>query len=165
MARLYDIDQRIDELVANSIDPETGELNIDPEQWNALQMERAEKVENIALFMKDVAADADKLKHEIDALTERYRAAQKQAESLKNYLAFALNGEPFKTPRVACSWRQSESVEIEPDDFLPWAKEYATEFLRFKDPEPDKAAIKAALKAGEYVEGAELVKKSNLTVK
>lgn len=164
MARLYDIDQRIEELVANSIDPETGELHIDPEQWNALQMERAEKVENIALFMKDVAADAEKLKHEIDALTERYRAAQKQAESLKNYLAFALNGEAFKTPRVACSWRQSESVEVD-ESFLPWALANAEEYLRFKTPEPDKTAIKNALKEGKSVIGAELVKKSNLTVK
>lgn len=164
MARLYDIDRRIEELVASSIDPETGELNIDPDEWNALQMEREQKIENIALFMKDCASEAEKIKAEIDALTERYRSEQKHAESLKKYLAFALNGETFKTPRVACSWRKSESVEVD-EDFLPWAMTYGEQFIRYKTPEPDKTAIKNAIKSGVDVVGAKLITKSSLTVK
>jgi hypothetical protein len=38
-------------------------------------------------------------------------------------------------------------------------------FLRYKDPEADKTAIKNALKAGETVPGAELVSKTNMILK
>ena len=39
------------------------------------------------------------------------------------------------------------------------------QFLRFKDPELDKTAVKKALKNGETVEGCTLVEKQNMTIR
>lgn len=50
---LYEIDQAIQGLV----DPETGEL-MDYEAFAALQMDRDAKIENMALWYKDLMADA-----------------------------------------------------------------------------------------------------------
>ena len=73
-----------------------------------------------------------------------------------------LAGEKFTTPKVAVSWRKSEAVEIGMSFFSTDANE---RFLRYKEPDPDKAAIKAALKAGEEITGAELVTNLNMTIK
>ncbi len=161
--KLYEIDAQIEAILQN-VDAETGEVIVDTEALTALQMERDAKLENIALYYKDMMGDAEKLKNEIDALKARYDVTKRTAESLKNYLTFALAGEAFKSPRVACSWRTSEVVELS-EDFIAWATKNGEQFLRYKDPEPDKTAIKAALKEGQTVFGAELVKKTNLTVK
>ena len=69
------------------------------------------------------------------------------------------DGEKFETARVRLSWRSSESVEGSGIDALP------DEYLRFKDPEPDKTKIKAALKAGVELKGCTLVAKQNLQIK
>ena len=69
------------------------------------------------------------------------------------------DGKKFETARVRLSWRSSESVEVNGIDALP------DEYLRFKDPEPDKTKIKAALKAGVELKGCMLVAKQNLQIK
>ena len=56
---LYEIDQSIKALV----DPETGEL-LDYEAFARLQMEREAKLENIALWIKDLRAKAEEIKAE-----------------------------------------------------------------------------------------------------
>lgn len=164
MSKLYEIDKQIEDLILNSVDPETGELVIDPEQMAALQMEREQKVENIALYYKDMLAEADMIKAEIDALSARMKAAKGKAESLKKYLEYALNGEKFSTPKVACSFRSTEAVEVEPA-FYQWAMEHGDQYLRYKEPEPDKTAIKAAIKAGTEIPFAAIVKKQSLNIK
>lgn len=68
---LYEIDARI----ASLVDPETGEL-MDYEAFARLQMEREEKVEGLALWVKDLTARAKAVKEEADALTERRRALE-----------------------------------------------------------------------------------------
>ena len=74
-------------------------------------------------------------------------------------LSQALGGEKFKTTLVECSFRRSEEVQIENVHNLP------EEYLRYKDPEPDKAALKAAIKEGKEIAGAALVSKLNLLIK
>ena len=78
---LYEIDQAIQGLV----DPETGEL-MDYEAFAALQMDRDAKIENMALWYKDLMADAKAIKEEADTLNERRKALENKAERLKSYL-------------------------------------------------------------------------------
>lgn len=70
-----------------------------------------------------------------------------------------LRGEKFKTNRVAVSYRKSEVVECSD------LSKVSEQFLRFKDPELDKTAVKKALKNGETVEGCSLVEKQNMTIR
>jgi len=161
--RLYEINEEIERILTEGIDPETGELTVDAEALNALQMERDAKLENIALYWKDLTSDAAALKAEIETLTERKRAAERKAERIKDYLGYALEGGKFQTARVACSFRTASAVEIGPE-FMPWAQQH-DEYLRYKEPEINKKAVADAIRRGEVIPGAEIVTRQSLMIK
>lgn len=156
---IYDIDQAIMECV----DLETGEI-IDTEQLDKLQMEREKKLENVACWIKDLKAEAEALKNEKQALAERQRVAENKAESLKKWLAYALQGEKFKTPKCAISFRKSEAVEVTEEGLKVLMKEH-DELLTYKAPEPNKTAIKQALKDGLNVAGVQLIQNTSTIIK
>ena len=158
---LYEIDAQLEEML-EQVDPETGELLCDMEQLEALSLERDRKLENLALYVKNRDAEAKAIREEEKALADRRRGLERKAERARDFLARMLAGEKFTTPKVAVSWRKSEAVEIGMSFFSTDANE---RFLRYKEPDPDKAAIKAALKAGEEITGAELVTNLNMTIK
>ena len=156
---IYEIDQAI----MNCVDAETGEI-IDTEQLDKLQMERDAKLENVACWIKDLKAEAEALKNEKQALAERQRVAENKAESLKKWLAYALQGEKFKTPKCAISFRKSEAVEVTDEGLNNLMKEH-DELLTYKAPEPNKTAIKQALKDGLSVEGVQLIQNTSTIIK
>lgn len=151
---LYEINQAI----MDCIDSETGDI-IDAELLDSLQMERTEKIENVACWIKELKAEAEALKAEKMAFAERQRVAENKAESLKNWLAYVLNGEKFKTTRASVSFRATDKVEI--TDIM----QLDESFLRYKEPEADKTAIKEAIKAGQEVAGATLVSSTSVIIK
>ena len=156
---IYEIDQAIMECV----DLETGEI-IDTEQLDKLQMERETKIEGVACWIKDLKAEAEALKNEKQALAERQRVAENKAESLKKWLAYALQGEKFKTPKCAISFRKSEAVEVTDEGLNNLMKEH-DELFTYKAPEPNKTAIKQALKDGLNVAGVQLVQNTSTIIK
>lgn len=160
---LYEIDEGIQELLSE-VDPETGELITDYEALDALLMERETKIENIVLFIKNLSSDVRELKAEEAALAERRKKAEKKAERLREYVSHALGGERFQTPRCCVSFRKSTALELG-EGFTEWAKEHADTLLRYKEPEPDKAAIKAALAEGALIPDAKLVQNTTMTIK
>ena len=150
---LYEIDQAI----LACVDPETGEILTD--DFETLQMERDCKIENIAVWIKSLQAEAAALRREKAALEERQKAKENKAKSLSSYLASVLNGEKFETAKCKVSFRSSEALEIEEGTKVP------EEYLRFKDPAINKAALKDAIKQGEVIDGVSLVKRQNLQIK
>lgn len=161
---IYEIDQQIQTLIDTSVDSETGELLFDPETLEALQMERDKKVENLALAYKNMQAEVKAIKDEETNLAQRRKALEAKADRAKEYLEYVLAGEKFKTARVVVGYRKSTKLELA-DGFTEWAAKNAPDFLRYKDPEPDKAAITAAIKNGAKVQGAALVENTTITVK
>lgn len=157
---IYEIDNEI----MSCIDMETGEV-IDTDKLNELQMERDAKVENVALWIKELKAEAEAIKNEKQALAERQRVAENKAESLKNWLAYALNGEKFKTAKCSISYRNSESVEVTEEGLEALMREHE-DLLTYKAPEPNKKAIKDAIKNdGLTVAGVQLVQKTSTIIK
>lgn len=152
---LYEIDTEI----LNCIDFETGEI-INPERLEALQMERGKKIENVALWVKNLKADLEALKAEKEAFAERERQTKAKIESLSKWLTGALNGEKFSTSKVIVSFRNSEAVEITNDALIP--KKYIRKKI---ETAPDKAAIKEAIKSGLKVRGAILIQNQNISIK
>ena len=152
--KLYEID----EAIMACIDAETGEI-IDADKLDKLTMERDAKIENVALWIKDLKAEAEALKAEKMAFAERQKVAENKIESLKKWLAYAHDGQAYKSVRASVSFRTSESVEI--DDIYAVDENY----LRYKEPEADKTAIKNAIKAGQEVAGATLVKSTSVIIK
>lgn len=165
MRLLYEINADLDALLSQ-VDEETGELLFSVDDLEALQMERETALEGIALSVKNKLAEAAAIKAEIDTLTERKTTLEKKAARLKELLAEALAGDKLSTPRVAVSYRTSSAVELA-DDFFEWAigNPDACAYLRYKNPEPDKKAITDALKAGQEIPGAELVKRQTMQIK
>ncbi len=162
--KLFDIDERLAACVkldeSRVVDTESGEI-IDLEAIAALEMERDKKIENLGCWYKNLLADAEALKAQKNAFAEREKAAKAKAESLKGFLGRYLNGKKFETAKVAMSFRKSEAVEFD----AKCIGDVPEEFLKFKDPELDKIAVKKAIKAGETVPGCELVQRQNLQIK
>lgn len=151
---LYEINRAILECV----DMETGEI-IDFEKLEQLQCDRDTKVENIACWIKNLLSDADQLKQEADKLLQRKKAAENKADSLKRYLSIFLDGEKFKTAKVSVSYIRSKSVDVYDTSLIP------EEYLRYKDPEPNKTALKEALETGVNIPGAQILTKQNIVIK
>lgn len=154
MANLYEINNEI----LNCIDTETGEI-IDVEKLQALQIARDTKIENIALWYKNLVSDAEQYKAEKNVFAEKERIAKNKAESLKKYLDSILNGAAFKTTRANVTYRASEGVVI--DDITKLDDSY----LKYAEPTPDKTAIKKALKDGVNLAGVHLESRNNISIK
>ena len=149
---LYEIDARIMEAFEAAVDEETGEI-VNEEAYaalDALQEARDEKIENVLLWIKDLKSDAEQLKNEKRVLETRQREAERKAESLQK----------FKTSRVAVSYRASKAIEYAGDiNALPEA------FIRRKDPELNKTALKEALDNGAEIPGVSIVTRSNMVIR
>lgn len=166
MATLYELDRAICDVLENGfhVDEETGEVFFEGEDLDALEAERADKLEAVACFIKCLDAEAAAIKAEETALAARRRAKEAKAGRLRAYLANSLQnaGESrFETSRCALSFRKSEAVEIV-DEALLFAFGYCDEKITTA---PNKTKIKKALKAGDAVPGAQLVVKQNIQVK
>ena len=166
MTNLYQLDDQLKACIKvdeeHVVDVETGEV-LDLEQYFALAEAVETKIDNTACYIKSKRAEAAAIKAEEENLKKRRIAAEKEAERCTDYLACFMahryDAKKFKSARNVINWRASESVEVSSIDALP------DKYLRFKDPEPDKTKIKAALKAGVELKGCQLVAKQNLQIK
>lgn len=151
---LYEIDQKIYALQ----DRETGEI-LDYKAFEELQMDRERKIENTALWVKDLLAEAKAIQEEIKALQERQRRNNAKAARLKGYLERALEGMKFTTARCEVTFRKTNSLYIEDATrLLRWAEENGYDYcIRYQEPEIDKPGIKKLIKSGVDVPGAAMV--------
>ena len=163
MRALYDIDASI----LACVDQETGEI-FDPEQLDALQMERAQKLEGVALWVKDLKAEAEAVKAEADKLNARKKAIDNKVEGLKKWLLYALNGEKLKTARCNVYQTSNQKVVIDDEKALIdmlMSSPFGEKFLRMKEPEIDKNALKDSLKQGYEYEFAHLEETESVVIR
>lgn len=158
--KLFEIPSAMEEL----IDQETGELK-DEEQYLAL----AERLENgkeyIALQIKNLESDAEALAVQKDIFAKREKVARNAASRLKGYLSMLLDGTTLKTDKVSVGWRKSKKVVLD-DNFIYWAIENGeTAFLREKQPEVNKIAVKEALEQGKELPYASLEETQNIQIR
>lgn len=158
MANLYQIRHEIEDF-EYEIDEETGEL-LNALLWDELNMSFEEKVENIACGIKNLTSDVLAFKAEEDQLAKRRKSKEKKIEYLKRMLADNMGGQKFSTAKCAVSFRKSEVVEVDNIEHIP------AELLRVNTTvAPDKAAIKAAIKAGTAIEGCRIVENISTQIK
>lgn len=161
---LYEINEKLTNMVENSIDLETGEILFTDEDIEALQMERDEKIENIVLYIKNQDAFGKALREEEKVLAARRKTIENRVERLKEYLTRQLAGEKFATTKCAISFRKSVSPEFD-EDFIGWAKDFGEQYLRYKEPEVNKTEVGKALKQGIEVPHARLEEHLNIQIK
>ena len=149
--KLYEIVAEIE----NCVDYETGEIDV--EKLEALEQEKADKVHNIGLWIKNLRAEANALKEEKMVFADRQKRAENKIKSLSNYLKNCLQGETFKDVDLTISYRKSQSVEL--------AEGFDDERFTTFEPKVDKMAVKQALKDGEEIAGAMLIEEQNIQIK
>lgn len=156
---LYEIDSKIFELF-NTDDLVAEEAS---KALDKLVIERDTKIENVALYYKNLMAEAVALKAEEESFAKRKKSCENKAEYFKEYLKSALlaQGESkFVSTKASISFRKSEQVQVLDESVIP------IDFKREKTTiEIDKAAIKDAIKQGEIIKGAELITNYNIQIK
>lgn len=123
----------------------------------------AEKFNAYGKVIRQLEADAEMLDGEIKRMTEAKKRAKDGAERMKSALDTYMtikNTDKIDTGLFRFSYRATEKVIINDDALLE------PRFIRQKvTEEADKTAIKQAIKAGEEVAGAVLVKERKVQVK
>lgn len=150
---LYEINREI----LACIDYETGEI-LDEGRLNSLEIEREKKIENVALWIKNLEAEAAALKKEKDAFTQREKSTKNKIESLKKYLENALQGQKFQTTKCAISFRTSTTLGMSEKAEIP------EEFRKYSF-DLDKTKMKEALKNGANYKGFWLQKNQKIQIK
>lgn len=155
---LYEIDSQIKGIIDRLYDEmdENGEVGeVDFSALESLNDERQNKLENIALYVKNLEAEAGAIKAEEENLSRRRKRLENKAKGLKFLLIRSIteNGDKeISTARCSAKVRESIATEIMDINLIP--KEFISEKV---DISADKMAIKKALKSGEEVAGARLV--------
>ena len=138
---------------------------------DGIEQEFEDKAENVAAYIKSLKAEADDMKEEEAALNRRRKVKENQIDRLKDYLLHSMmtiNRTKIDTPKAKLSIRNNaESVRFDDENEFITRCELAgaDDFLRYKKPEIDKTEVKAALKRGEQIEGARLIRTQSLIIK
>lgn len=160
--KLLDISDEYYEVLQSLELDEDGDL-IGLDRLDDIAKTLGEKVENTALYIKELRYEVEALRNEERILAERRRSKESTAEWLKNYLigCMTLVGQNrYESNKVKVRIGSSASVNVTDVNKLP--EEYVRVTTKF---EPDKNAIKDAIKAGIEVAGASLETKQNLQIK
>lgn len=111
-----------------------------------------EKAESIAIYYKQLLAEAKMLKAEKAAIAKRQSQKEKQAESLKTYLfksMQALGRQKIDMPRAVMSIKKNAPSLVVDDEisFVEWAEEHNLDhLLKYNMPEVKKNDVKALCK-------------------
>ena len=175
MSSLYEISAEIEAILAQHVDPETGEIGDEAiALLDGLELARDEKCLHLAAYSKGEKAEAEMVAREIERLQRRQAAHKNRAKRLESYIAEHLPaGTKLEDGRSAISWRKSEAVEIGDEQkvvdkwrttvmVLPAFRACVEERTTYH---VSKKAVKAALQAGVDIPTARIVKRQNLQVR
>lgn len=146
MSALYEIQEDI----LSCIDLKTGEI---------IDVERRQKIRNIACWIKNLLADARAYEDEEKTFAARKSAAKDKADRLKQYLSDCLHGEKIQDKEFSIGWRKSHQVQIDAGTAIPEA------YLIPMPDKVDKQGLKDALKQGCIFPGIYLSEKENIQIK
>lgn len=154
------------EELMNEIDLETGEYlnneNDIQEYIVNLKLSKEDKLNNIQDLKIEFEAKIEAVKNKIEYLNNRKKSFERNINNLTNLQLMLLNNQKLETNDYSFSFRKSESVSI--NDILFDIKDERFNRTTIKV-EPDKTAIKKAIKDGISVDGAIIETKMNLQVK
>lgn len=141
-----------EEVIADTLEALGGELEL--------------KAQNVARFALNQEAMAEAIEGAADAMKQRAQRLRKRTAHLRNYLLTNMQAaglQRIESPEIVLAIKNNpESVVVFAEADLP------ERFMVQPEPPPkraDKAAIKAAIKAGEDVPGARLERGQRLDIK
>ena len=159
---LFDLAAQVRESV-NQIDPDTGEIIESYAESRELFQNKA--VACVA-YAKEEAATLESAKAMVKDMLAKIDAREKRLDRFKDYLADCMKAAGITEVKhelglfgAKLYLDRDESVELDADAEFP-----AALCNDPKPPAPSKTKIKVAIKAGEAVAGARLVRKDRLTI-
>ena len=176
---LFEIQDNMMNLLEYHID-EDGVIIETEEEFDALydsiQLDLHTKLDNTNCLQKMIDGEITVIDKEIKRLTAEKKAREAKKEWLKNRIDYFVkrqftdeNGNidfegihkyKLDLPHSKISYRKSDSVEITNFDLIP------SKYIKKKVEEnPDKVAIKEAIKNGKDISGAKLVTNYNVQIK
>ena len=159
---LFDAAQAVRESI-NQIDPDTGEL---VETYTESRELFQNKAVACVAYAKEEAATLASAKAMLKDMAAKVEAREKRLERFEAYLADCMKATGIHEVKhelglfsAKLYLERDESVELEEGAIFP-----AALCNEPKPPAPSKTKIKAAIKAGEAVAGARIVRKDRLTI-
>ena len=159
---LFDAAQQVREAL-HQVDPDTGELSESYTESRALFEQKA--VACVA-YAKEQAASIASARAMLKTMAEKIDAEEARLDRFKTYLADCMKATGTTEVKhelglfsAKLHIGRDESIEIDEGATFPPELCNAP-----KPPAPSKTAIKAAIKAGEAVAGARIVRKDRLTI-
>ena len=150
-----------------------GEISLDIQSiLDELEIEREEKLDGVIRYAKELVRDVKNLKEEKKAIDKRIKTKENKIDGIKQFIAYATNGQKFESTGGVVNYRNSSSVifssEVEEaiaDGEIPKGfEDFAVVEQVVKVP---KNSVKSWLKEDENnkLDGAEIVVKRSVIVK
>lgn len=161
MPSLYELSKDYEELQAMLEVAETDEdMEAIQNTLDMLDCSIDEKIENTAMFIRNIKGDIQAFKDEAKRLSAKAKTLENMTERLKNNIDHVMKENQLTEKKVGlfkCYYKKSETVEIDNLDALP------DEFRKVTIA-ADKVAIKKAIKNKQEVAGARIEKHLNLQI-
>ena len=171
MLNLYELkDQylKLYEEFTNSIDSDTGEVDIDiAKRMSEIAGEFKQKAINTACLYRAIDDDTERISALIDRLTAEKKRLEKRKAQLKDYLSNACleaGYSKIKGDYADISFRKSEQTIVDDENLLP-EEMFAVKIEKKPNLKAIKAAIEQAKANGEVFVGAHIEEKQNIQIK
>lgn len=156
--RCYEISDLFRTAMERAVDPETGELtDSGVAEIRALTATSHHSAADLACMVREIELEADAINNAMKYMSERAQRLNNRAQKWRGYLIDTLDcmgSNAIRDARITVAIRTNpSSVRIIDNADIPLG--YCREIPGRT--EPDKTALKAALKAGEIIPGVELV--------
>ena len=160
--KLYEVNQMIEGIFEQLVDPETGEI-VENEallaQLDSLQMERSRILEYLAKLVLNTRSQMAALKEEEKRLKERRASLERKDTRIMEILDRECAGEKTDCGVATVCYRKTTKVEVGDDaTAVSWLMDHGhTQCYRVPAPEISKTEVKKLLAAGTEVPGVALV--------
>lgn len=139
------------------------ELELTQDDLELLEIELKEKSDNIIKYVQNLEGNINIIDTEIKRLQQIKQQEKNKLDNLKEYIKYCLNKMNVKkidSTLGKITIRKSESLEVIDLEKIPG------EFVTIKQTfNPDKTAIKKAIKEGREIPGAKIIIKENINIK
>lgn len=165
MSSIYELTQDYLQILSMLEDPELDPQTL-ADTMEGIEGEFEIKAENYAKVMKNLEGDILAIKTEIDRLTAKKKALENNIKNMKSTLQTAMETTgktKFKTELFSFNIQKNAPAVVIDEQYI---ENIPDKYLKYKDPEIDKTAIKDAIQKGEDLGGiAHLEIKNSLRIK
>lgn len=165
MSNIYEITNDYLQIMAMLEDPELDPQTL-ADTMEGIEGEFEIKAENYAKVMKNLEGDILAIKAEIDRLTSKKRVIENNIKNMKSTLQTAMETTgktKFKTELFSFNIQKTAPSVVIDEQYI---ENIPDKYLKYKDPEINKTAIKDAIQKGEDLDGiAHLEIKSSLRIR